>query len=342
MNRFHVLLGSVLWTALAAGQELNCDLAGYKAQDGLKAQMRDGALELTWHGERQNELRAAFTVRGGQPVVQELAVRKPGGAWMVLGRNLTPEFELTSGVRRLSDQQMEPMKELGIELTPEVVEREKWNAFWDAPLMVPGRPGTNLGLPRKPEEIRRASAEFHASGCQVKIGRRAHRSGFPGMEAGIFCGQLQYTVYRGTNLLRQEAIAKTNEPSVAYKYNGGLKGFAITDRHAHGLAGHRARLAAVRIRRRRSIRIQSGCRPATAWRFWKRAADRWPSFRPRTNSSSSREIETNLGYVYYRKDSETALRHRRAAAGSRGRTQAVGHQRCRLESAGRRVSRRPQ
>src|SRR6476619_1013102 len=103
--------------------------------------MKDGALELTWRGERQNELRTAFTVRGGQPVVQELAVRKPGGGWMVLGRSLTPEFELT----------------------PDVVEREKWNAFWDSPLMVPGRPGTNLGLPRKPEEIRRASAVFHSS-----------------------------------------------------------------------------------------------------------------------------------------------------------------------------------
>ena len=43
------------------------------------------------------------------------------------------------------------MKELGLALTPELIEREKWNAFWDAPLMVPGRAGTNLDLPRKPE-----------------------------------------------------------------------------------------------------------------------------------------------------------------------------------------------
>ena len=30
-------------------------------------------------------------------------------------------------------------------------------------------------------------------------------------------------------MLRQEAIAKTSEPSVAYKYVGGLKGFPIKD-----------------------------------------------------------------------------------------------------------------
>ena len=52
---------------------------------------------------------------------------------------------------------------------------------------------------------------------------------FPGFDAGIFSGALQYTVYRGTNLLRQEIIAKTNELSAAYKYVSGLKGFAIGD-----------------------------------------------------------------------------------------------------------------
>ena len=121
--RFRLSLCVVLWTALAAGQDMNCDLSGYKEQDGLKAQMRSGSLELTWRGERQNELRASLAVRNGQPVIQELAARKSGGKWVVLGQNLTPEFELTSGVRRLSNQQMEPLRDLKVALTPEVVER---------------------------------------------------------------------------------------------------------------------------------------------------------------------------------------------------------------------------
>ena len=62
--------------------------------------------------------------------------------------------------------------------------------------------------------------------AKVKTGRaRASRSR-PGLSMGIFSGRLQYTVYRGTNLIRQEAIAKTDEPSVAYKYRAGLKGFS--------------------------------------------------------------------------------------------------------------------
>ena len=43
---------------------------------------------------------------------------------------------------------------------------------------------------------------------------------------GSFSGSLRFTVYRGTNLLRVEAVAVTHEPSVAYIYQGGLKGFS--------------------------------------------------------------------------------------------------------------------
>lgn len=70
---------------------------------------------------------------------------------------------MTSEIRRLSEQQMAPMRELGIALTPEVIEKEKWNAFWDAPLMVPGRKGTNVDLPRKAEEIHKSWAKFSAT-----------------------------------------------------------------------------------------------------------------------------------------------------------------------------------
>jgi len=142
--------------ASASAQRFTCDLSASKSQPGLKAEMRNGELELLWDGARNQELRAAFVIRNGQPIVTELAAKKSGGPWIALGRDLTPEFQVTSGKRRLSEQQMAPLRALGIALTPEVVEREKWNAFWDSPLMVPGRPNTNLDLPRNPEEIRRA------------------------------------------------------------------------------------------------------------------------------------------------------------------------------------------
>ncbi len=163
MRLSHIFALTAITISAGVCQDLTCDLSGYKPQEGLTAQNRSGALEVVWQGERREQLRARFAIRAGQPLVRELAARKSGGTWIVLGQNLTPEFEITSGVRRLSQQQMAPLKDLKVELTPEVVEREKWNAFWDSPLMVPGRPGTNMDLPRKPEEIRKAWAKYHAS-----------------------------------------------------------------------------------------------------------------------------------------------------------------------------------
>src|SRR5258708_34130122 len=43
---------------------------------------------------------------------------------------------------------------------------------------------------------------------------------------GICSGDLTFTVYKGTNLVRMDAAAKTNEEWVAYKYDAGLKGFS--------------------------------------------------------------------------------------------------------------------
>jgi hypothetical protein len=200
----------LLSAATVSAAQLSCDLSAYKDSPGLKAEMRGDALRITWQGERGEQLRAAFAIRDGQPLVRELAARKGSGGWIVLGRDLVPEYQVTTGVRRLSEQQMEPLRELKIQFTPEVVEREKWNAFWDAPLMIPGRERTNMDMPRKPEEIRRAWAKYSANACAVKTEGARIEVSFPGLDMGTFSGRLQYTVYRGSNLLRQEAVAKTD------------------------------------------------------------------------------------------------------------------------------------
>jgi hypothetical protein len=303
LQNMKLLFAATFCVAAASAQGLNCDMAAYKPAAGLKAEMRNGDLELVWQGVRGQELRAAFTIHDGQPAVAELAARKNGGAWVILGRNLAPEFEVTSGKRRLSEQQMAPLRQLGIQLTPGVVDREKWFAFWDAPLMVPGAPNTNLDLPRKPEEIRRAWASYHATSCTVKTDGARMEVEFPGLSMGIFNGSLRYTVYHGTNLLRQEAIAKTDEPSVAYKYVAGLKGLAIGNDTrlvwrdvARAWQEYRfggsvnADPVAVKARNRLGI-VEAG-------------GGSLAFLPPSHKFFFAREIETNLGFVYYRKDSE--------------------------------------
>jgi len=291
----------ILGAAVGAAAPFQCDLTQYKEQPGLKAEVSADAVRLLWQGERGQELRAAFGIDNGQPLVREMAARKAGGQWAILGQDLRPEFSVTTGRRRVSQQQLGPLRELGRQITPEVMEREKWYVFWDAPLVVPGSTRTNPDLPRSPDEIRRASASYNVSGCAVKTNGARLEVSFPGLSLGIFSGRLQFTVYKGTNLLRQEAVAKTDEPSVAYKYSAGLKGFSM-DRAPRVLWRDVARgpqkyefggapntePVALRARNRLAV-LETG-------------AGSLAVFPPPHKFFWAREIELNLGYVYYRKD----------------------------------------
>ena len=189
MRLYPLVLMIILQASLALCQGVECDLHEYKPLDGLQAVVVAGELQVTWQGERDQPLRARFAVEKGQPLVRELAIRKGAGGWTVLARNLSPEFDVVSGRRRLSEQQAAPLRALGISLTPEVIEREKWNAFWDAPLEVPGNPGTNLDLPRTAQEIHRATASYDTKSCRVKTDGARLEMTFPGLSLGIFAGE---------------------------------------------------------------------------------------------------------------------------------------------------------
>src|SRR6516162_234769 len=176
----------------------------------------------------------------GVPLVREIAVRQKSGVWNTLAANLRPEFHVVSGLRRMTDQQLQPLKALGIKITPEIVGQDRWDAFWDAPLRVPGSEAAHHGatppaegiadqpgLPRKPGEIGRAAAGFDVQSCSVKTDGQRLEVWFAGVQLGIFSGGLQYTIYKGSNLIRQEIAARTGERAAAYKYDAGVKGMTI-------------------------------------------------------------------------------------------------------------------
>ena len=240
---------------------LNCNLSQYKTTQGLTAAVEQDTLLVSWNGQNGADLRARYAIDGGQPVIRDLAVKKAGGQWTTLGKNLTPEYHVVSGIRRIADDQTNTLKAAGIELTDEVITKNRWYAFWDSPLVMPGSqemqdeaawrrsqqvgggrggrggrgqaqnvdsliPNRTLGTPRAPSDIRRADSTFHTTSCSVKTDGASLVVTFPGLSMGIFAGDLQFTVYKGTNLVRMDAAAKTSEPWVAYKYDGGLKGFS--------------------------------------------------------------------------------------------------------------------
>src|SRR3954463_7633839 len=161
----------------AFADPLVCTLSGYKAAPGLTAAVADNVLTLTWDGDRTQEVRLRLAVERGAPALRELAVRRKGGTWAVLAANAAPQFRIVAGMRRMSNQQLQPLNELKVPITQTIVDEHKWDAFWDAPLNLgpSGRGGTpppadgianQPGLPRKAEEITRASAAYAVTSCE--------------------------------------------------------------------------------------------------------------------------------------------------------------------------------
>jgi hypothetical protein len=306
-----------LTASTLSADPLTCNLAAYRPASGLTAQLAGDLITLAWDGDRGDELRLRLAIDASVPTVRELSVRRKGGSWAIVGANLTPEFRIVSGFRRITNQQLQPLRGLNVPITPAIVDKEKWNAFWDAPLDLSqmtraGNPpppegiAGQPGLPRKPDEIRRATSVYRADRCAVRTDGARLEVSFPGVELGVFAGRLQFTVYRGTNLLRLETIAATKEPSVAYKYDAGFKGLPIDDRSRvvwRDLSNHRHDERLGGRPNEREVPLKASNRLIAA----ESRGGSIAAFPPPHVFFWTREIETNLGYVWYRKDSATAF-----------------------------------
>jgi hypothetical protein len=289
-------------TPAPAFDAVACDMSQYKAANGLAASMDQNVLTVAWNGQSGSEMRTRYAIDNGTPIVRELAVRKSGGQWVTLGQNLQPDYHFISGIRRMSTQQADPLKAAGVELTPEVIAKNRWYAFWDAPLvMKPGR--EIIGPPRSPSDIKQGAATFHTTSCSVKTDGASIEVTFPGLSMGIFSGDLRFTAYRGTNLIRMDALATTKDEWIAYKYEGGLKGFStemtprvvwrdtggLPQQYLFGGVVHKT-FAPVKAQNRLIIAEGKGASLAT--------------FPPPHTFFFTREVDINLGYVWYRKDSD--------------------------------------
>jgi len=305
MKSHRLFFSMVLFSGMAAGQALKCNLNNYKSMDGVHAEASSGVVSLTWQGEAGTQLRVQFSLHDGQPVVHQLAAQAAGGAWIVLASDVAPEFQVTTARRRISNKQLTILKEFNLD-TPEVLDAKKWNTFWDAPLVVPGSPeGDTTDLPRKPEEIRHDSSSYKSDACNVVTDGDRVSVVFNGLTLGIFSGDLSFTVYKGSNLLRQEAIAKTDAPSVAYIYKAGLKGFSTKDAKLEWRDttrqwqkyefGGMTNDEPVNLRARNRLELLDAGKGSLA------------VFPPPHKFFFARENEVNLGYVYYRKDTQQSF-----------------------------------
>ena len=299
--------------AQTPGAALRCDLGAYTARPDATATLDGDALVVEWAGAGEEALRLRLVLRDGAPVIAALALR-PGRTadWRVVAADVGFELRVVEGLRRISNQQLAPLRALGVELTQDVVDRYKWDVFWDAPLdLRPEVGGGNPppaegvagqpGLPRSPDEVRRATAVYEVTGCAVQTDGRRLGVTFPGLTVGSFSGALVVSVHAGTNLMRVEAVASTARPSVAYKYDLGLTGLPLaagarvswrdlaSQPQAYGLAGP-ANQDPVALRSANRLVVAETGGAAIA------------AFPPPHTFFWAREVEINVGYTWYRKD----------------------------------------
>jgi hypothetical protein len=261
-----------IWAAVCAAVlgPPRFDLAGYRAQPGLEAVVEDAALTVRWEGESGEELRARFAIVGGTPTILELAARNKAGEWRILGTDLVPHFGVTTGVRRTGHG---------------LPEENRWDVFWDAPL-------------NHPEEVRRYSSSYQCDGASVRTDGARLEVTFPGVALGVFSGRLQFTVYRGSSLLRQEAIARTAEPSVAYIYEASLTGLEASRLPRvswHDVMSRPQTVSLAGVRNNERVVLRARNRLAIA----EGPGGSLAVFPPPHQFFFARELEVNLGYVYY-------------------------------------------
>jgi hypothetical protein len=295
---------------------LTCDLASYAPTGAITARVSDDVLLVQWPGAEEERLRLGLSIVDGTPTIAELAIRDGSKAWAILATDAKIEFEITEGLRRISNQQLSPLRNLDVELTQDVVDTYKWDVFWDAPLdlrteVSAGNPppaagvADQPGLPRSPEEVRRANSVYDAERCVVTTDGARLEVAFPGMRLGSFSGELVLTVYEGTNLIRVEAVASTDRPSVAYKYDLGLTGLDLkgsriawrdiaNEGHSYSLRGPvNADHVVLRAANRLVVAETNGGAIA--------------AFPPPHTFFWAREIEVNVGNNWYRKDDDASF-----------------------------------
>ena len=172
-----------------------------------------------------------------------------------------------------------------------------------------GRGGDGpIGGGPKPEDIRRASSSFKTTSCSVKTDGARLEVKFNGLSMGIFDGDLQFTSYRGTNLLRMDAIAKTNESSIAYKYDAGLAGFstATFSRLAwNDVGGFPQQYQFGGLKNETRVPVRADNRVIVA----EGRGGSLATFPPPHTFFWPRQVEINLGYLWYQKRHRHQLQH---------------------------------
>ncbi|NJN26948.1 MAG: hypothetical protein HC819_13695 [Cyclobacteriaceae bacterium] len=295
---------------------VNFDLSAYSPQQGISVKTEKNQLKIEWTGE-QTQYKLELAIEKGSPVFTTLQSKNTKGKWQTMARDFVPEYSIVSGIRRVTQQQTEPLEALGKTLDSTLLNTIKWDAFWDAPLFISETPSTirlgsipasepfanHPGMPRKASEIDRSKAEFQVKTCKLISNGKRLEIHLDGVRAGIFDGYLQIDIINHSNLIRMMLVARTIHSSVAFKYNAGLSGLPMVAEKQlvwTGLNGELNQHLIEDAAADQLIVVKSANR-MIACELTNGAMALFP---PPHSFYWARETEENLGYSWYKNEGE--------------------------------------
>jgi len=157
---------------------------------GVEVIEKDGQVSVTWPISADEIGSAVFNMDEAKPLIESLGVAAKGREMRTIASGLTPVTLLTVGSRDLASP-------------------AGWVAFFDNP-------------PKRPHET-----------FPVKLGKRALHVSEEGSHttvslaeasAGSFHGELRFTFYRNSSLMKAETVMATEEDGRAIVYDTGLAG----------------------------------------------------------------------------------------------------------------------
>ncbi len=232
---------------------------------------------VCWEGEKGLRFRAYFGIEKASPHIYGIEYEKDG-EWILIEQDLHPYFRITTGIRR-----MDRNRGLNYE--------NRWWVYGDPPMDDIPNVETNL-------------AQYESRRYDVKKDGARTTVEFDGVNCRFFKGRCRITVFEGSNLLRVELIMMTQEPSLAYLYEGGLAGFAAREveyirpdhtlKHDDVLYGPTDKVFRVRSRNRNIVAcLKNGMAVGV--------------FPPPHAFFFARQLENIVGYNFYRPERDGTI-----------------------------------
>ena len=181
----------------ASAAKVAVDLSGFRApkDDSVRVRHEGELLDLTWPAPGDQVARLVLDLHGGEPLIQSLGLVNEASKEPTTLKGVDPEWFLTVGTRETPAGRPPGMSE--------------FNVFFDSPAKRPFRQY------RSTLDLKTARVEGTADRATVSLGA---------LSAGPFSGELRFTVYAGSALVRIEAAMSTKRDKTAFVYDAGLVG----------------------------------------------------------------------------------------------------------------------